>query len=84
MDTRIAEIADGIYIYRLSTFVPEIAPPAGFAFNQFLVLGDEPLLFHTGLRACSPSCARPWPASSRRSGSAGSASATTRPTSPAP
>ena len=48
METKIAEIADGIF--RLSTFVPEIAAPAGFAFNQFLVLGDEPLLFHTGLR----------------------------------
>src|ERR671914_757950 len=48
METRIAEIADGIY--RLSSFVPEIAPPAGFTFNQFLVLGDEPLMFHTGLR----------------------------------
>lgn len=48
MQTRINEIADGIY--RLSTFVPEIAPPAGFTFNQFLVLGDEPLMFHTGLR----------------------------------
>lgn len=48
MDTRISEIADGIY--RLSTFVPDIAPPAGFTFNQFLVLGDEPLMFHTGLR----------------------------------
>src|SRR5215211_7944336 len=47
METKIAEIADGIY--RLSTFVPEIAPPAGFTFNQFLVLGDEPLMFHTGL-----------------------------------
>ena len=47
MQTRIAEIADGIF--RLSTFVPQIAPPAGFTFNQFLVLGDEPLLFHTGL-----------------------------------
>ena len=52
MDTRTAEIADGIY--RLSTFVPEIAPPAGFTFNQFLVLGDEPLLFHTGLRRMFP------------------------------
>ncbi|HEX3348437.1 MAG TPA: MBL fold metallo-hydrolase [Acetobacteraceae bacterium] len=52
METRTAEIADGIY--RLSTFVPEIAPPAGFAFNQFLVLGDEPLLFHTGLRRMFP------------------------------
>jgi flavorubredoxin len=48
METQIAEIADGIY--RLSTYVPAIAPPAGFTFNQFLVLGDEPLMFHTGLR----------------------------------
>jgi hypothetical protein len=48
METKVAEIADGIY--RLSTYVPDIAPPAGFAFNQFLVLGDEPLMFHTGLR----------------------------------
>jgi flavorubredoxin len=53
MDTRIDEIAEGIF--RLSTFVPEIAPPAGFTFNQFLVLGDEPLLFHTGLRRMFPS-----------------------------
>jgi flavorubredoxin len=48
METKIAEIADGIY--RLSTHVPDLAPPAGFTFNQFLVLGDEPLMFHTGLR----------------------------------
>jgi len=48
METKINEIADGIY--RLSTFVPVVAPPAGFTFNQFLVLGDEPLLFHTGPR----------------------------------
>lgn len=48
METKISEIADGIY--RLSTFVPDIAPPAGFTFNQFLVMGDEPLMFHTGLR----------------------------------
>ena len=52
METRIDEIAAGIY--RLSTFVPQIAPPAGFTFNQFLVLGDEPLLFHTGLRRMFP------------------------------
>lgn len=52
METRIAEIADGIY--RLSTFVPNIAPPAGFTFNQFLILGDEPLMFHTGLRKMFP------------------------------
>jgi flavorubredoxin len=48
METRIHEIAHGIF--RLSTFVPDIAPPAGFVFNQFLVLADEPLMFHTGLR----------------------------------
>jgi flavorubredoxin len=34
--------------------VPEIAPPAGFTFNQFLIRGDEPLLFHTGLRQMFP------------------------------
>jgi flavorubredoxin len=48
METKIAEIADGIF--RLSTFVPQIAEPAGFAFNSFLVRGEQPLLFHTGLR----------------------------------
>jgi flavorubredoxin len=53
METRIDEIAAGIY--RLSTFVSEIVPPAGFTFNQFLVLGEEPLLFHAGLRRMFPS-----------------------------
>ena len=53
METRIDEIADGIY--RLSTFFPEVVPPAGFTINQFLVLADEPLLFHCGLRAMFPS-----------------------------
>ena len=52
MQTRISEIANGIY--RLSTFVPDIAPPAGFTFNQFLVMGEESLLFHTGLRKMFP------------------------------
>lgn len=52
MATQIDEIADGIY--RLSTWVADIAPPAGFTFNQFLVAGDEPLLFHTGPRALFP------------------------------
>jgi flavorubredoxin len=46
--TKTTEIAAGIY--RLSTFVPDVAPPAGFTFNQFLITGDEPLLFHTGPR----------------------------------
>jgi flavorubredoxin len=52
MDTRIDEIADGIY--RLSTWVPDIAPPAGLTFNQFLIHADQPLLFHTGPRAMFP------------------------------
>src|SRR5690348_10726656 len=52
METKISEIADGIY--RLSTWVAQIEPPAGFTFNQFLVLGDEPLIFHTGLRKMFP------------------------------
>ncbi len=52
METRIDQIADGIY--RLSTYVPQVAPPAGLTFNQFLVMGEEPLLFHTGLRRMFP------------------------------
>jgi flavorubredoxin len=52
MEAKVDEIADGVY--RLSAYVPDIAPPAGFTFNHFLVLGDEPLLFHTGLRRMFP------------------------------
>lgn len=52
METKVHEIADGIY--RLSTYVSDVAPPAGLTFNQFLVLGDEPLMFHTGLRKMFP------------------------------
>lgn len=52
MSTTVTEIAAGVY--RLSTFVPEIAPPVGFTFNQFLVVGDESLLFHTGQRRMFP------------------------------
>jgi flavorubredoxin len=52
MEAKIDEIAEGIF--RLSAYVPEIGPPAGFTFNHFLVLGEEPLLFHTGLRRMFP------------------------------
>src|ERR1700744_6734610 len=52
MQTQIDEIADRIY--RLSTFVPEIAAPVGFTFNQFLIDADEPFLFHCGPRAMYP------------------------------
>ncbi|MGE3143660.1 MAG: MBL fold metallo-hydrolase [Hyphomonadaceae bacterium] len=47
MESKLHEIADGIF--RLSAFVPEVEP-GGLTFNQFLILGDEPLLFHTGPR----------------------------------
>ncbi len=52
MDARIDEIADGIY--RFSTYAPQVAPPAGLTYNVFVVLGDEPLLFHTGKRGMFP------------------------------
>jgi flavorubredoxin len=47
--TGIDEIADGIY--RISTPVPPSDDLAsGFTFNQYLIVDDEPLLYHTGLR----------------------------------
>lgn len=48
--TSIDEIADGIY--RITT--PVSVVPGGFTFNQYLVVDDEPLLFHTGLRRLFP------------------------------
>ncbi len=50
--TTVHEIADGIY--RISTSVPPGAIPSGFTFNQFLIVDDEPLLFHTGMRSLVP------------------------------
>jgi flavorubredoxin len=44
----VTQIADGVY--RLSTFVPQ----ANLQFNQFLLIDDEPLLYHTGLRSQFP------------------------------
>ncbi|HKY94900.1 MAG TPA: MBL fold metallo-hydrolase [Kiloniellales bacterium] len=52
METTVNEIAPKVY--RLSTFVPEVAAPAGFTFNQFLVDAEEPFLFHTGMRGLFP------------------------------
>lgn len=52
METRLDEIGDGIY--RISTYLGEVAPPAGFTFNQFLIDADEPLLFHAGHREMFP------------------------------
>jgi flavorubredoxin len=51
MHATVDEIADSIY--RISTWIPDVSPD-GFTFNQFLVVGDEPLLFHTGPRAMFP------------------------------
>jgi flavorubredoxin len=48
--TRVDEVAAGIY--RLSTPVTKI--PGGFSFNQYLVLDDAPLLFHSGPRGMFP------------------------------
>jgi flavorubredoxin len=48
METRVTEIAQDTY--QLTTYVPE----ADFCFNQFLVAGVEPLLFHTGPRQMFP------------------------------
>jgi flavorubredoxin len=52
--TNVYEIADGIF--RISTPIPEsvIGLPGGFTFNQFLVVDEEPLLFHTGPRRVFP------------------------------
>ena len=78
METRVAEVGDGIY--QLMTYLAEM----DFAVNQYLLTGDEPLLFHTGMRGLFPTRrrrGRQRDARSRRCG--GSASATSRPTSAA-
>ncbi len=49
-NTRVDEVASGIY--RLST--PSTKLPGGFSFNQYLVVDDAPLLFHTGPRGMFP------------------------------
>ncbi len=48
METKIDEIAEGIF--RLSTYVPDVAAPAGFTFCQFLIKAEQPFLFHCGAR----------------------------------
>ena len=44
----VAEIAEDVY--RISVYVPQI----NLQFNHFLIKDEEPLLFHTGLRAMFP------------------------------
>ena len=49
--TNVHEIADDIY--RINTPI-EIPGAGGFSFNQYLIVDDESLLFHTGLRKMFP------------------------------
>ena len=49
--TNVVEIADGLY--RINTPVV-IEGAGGFSFNQYLIVDDEPLLFHTGPRKMFP------------------------------
>lgn len=48
--TNVHEIADGVY--RINT--PTDTVPGGFSFNQYLIVDDQPLLFHTGPRKMFP------------------------------
>src|ERR1051326_9087251 len=46
-NTKVDEVAGGVY--RIST--PSTTIPGGFSFNQYLIVDDAPLLYHTGPRA---------------------------------
>jgi flavorubredoxin len=50
--TNVHEIAQGIY--RINTPLPADIVPGGFSFNQYLIAGEAPLLFHTGPRKLFP------------------------------
>lgn len=52
MKAHINEISDNIF--RMSVFVPDIGAPDGFTFNSFLIIDEEPLLFHAGQRGMFP------------------------------
>lgn len=48
METRVTEVASGVH--QLTTAVPDMP----VVFNQYLIAGEEPTLFHTGLRSLFP------------------------------
>lgn len=50
--TNVNEIAEGIY--RICTPAPPDRIPGGFTYSSYLIVDDEPLLFHTGLRRIFP------------------------------
>ena len=49
--TNVHEVADGIYRINTPVALPD---GGGFSFNQYLIVDDEPLLFHTGPRRMFP------------------------------
>jgi flavorubredoxin len=49
IEVRVSEVAAGVH--QLSTYLPGM----DFSLNQYVVDGDEPLLFHTGMRWMFPS-----------------------------
>jgi flavorubredoxin len=51
-NTTIDQIADGIF--RIFTPIPPEIIPGGFSFNQYLIVDDKPLLYHTGPRKLFP------------------------------
>jgi flavorubredoxin len=51
LETKVDEIGDGVF--RFSTWVPGITE-YGFTFNQFLLTGEQPFLFHCGMRQLFP------------------------------
>ena len=81
-DSRVEEIADGIY--RVSTCLPHAVGDRDLTINQFLVLADEPVLFHTGLRASFKETAAAVARCCRSSASGGCPSGTSRRTSAGP
>jgi flavorubredoxin len=50
--TNIHEIADGIY--RINTPISIPGGPGQFSFNQYLIVDEAPMLFHTGMRKLFP------------------------------
>jgi len=52
MNTNADEIADGIFRFNTPIAIP--GGPDKFSFNQYLIVDDEPLLFHTGPRGLFP------------------------------
>jgi flavorubredoxin len=50
--TNVHEIAERIY--RINTPVVIEGGPGGFSFNQYLIVDDEPMIFHTGPRKMFP------------------------------